>query len=117
MISRRPVPDSRRSTSGPYKIGKFQAGQWIEYERVEDYWGRDLAARRGLYNFDRIRIDCYQERQAGFEAFKKGEIHFRQEFTSRVWATGYDFPALRTARSSSANSPRRRNRAVPVQSR
>ena len=81
--------------SGPYRIGKFQAGLWIEYERVEDYWGRDLAARRGLYNFDRIRIDCYQERQAGFEAFKKGEIHFRQEFTSRVWATGYDFPALR----------------------
>ena len=81
--------------SGPYRIGRFQAGLWIEYERVEDYWGRDLAARRGLFNFDRIRIDCYQERQAGFEAFKKGEIHFRQEFTSRVWATGYDFPALR----------------------
>lgn len=81
--------------SGPYKIGKLSAGQWIEYERVADYWGRELPVSMGLNNFDVIRIDTYQERQAGFEAFKKGEIHFRQEFTSRVWATGYDFPALR----------------------
>ena len=81
--------------SGPYKMGKLSAGQWIEYERVKDYWGIDLPVNRGLYNFDFIRIDTYQERQAGFEAFKKGEIQFRQEFTSRVWATGYDFPALK----------------------
>lgn len=82
-------------SSGPYKIGKFAAGQWIEYERVEDYWARDLPVMRGLYNFDRIRIDTFQDRQPAFEAFKKGEIHFRQEFTARVWATGYDFPALK----------------------
>ena len=49
---------------------------------------------RGLYNFDRIRIEFYRDRQAGFEAFKKGEMLFREEFTSRIWATGYDFPAL-----------------------
>ncbi|MGE0279558.1 MAG: extracellular solute-binding protein [Rhizobiaceae bacterium] len=81
--------------SGPYKFGKMAAGQWIEYERVPGYWGVDLPVNKGLYNFDVIRVDTYQERQAGFEAFKKGEIHFRQEFTSRVWATAYDFPALK----------------------
>jgi len=81
--------------SGPYRIGKVTAGQWIEYERVADYWAKDLPIMKGLYNFDVLRVDTYQERQAGFEAFKKGEIHFRQEFTSRVWATGYDFPALK----------------------
>jgi len=80
--------------SGPYKMGKLAGGQWIEYERVADYWGADLPVVRGLYNFDIIRVDTYQERQAAFEAFKKGEIHFRQEFTSRVWATGYDFPSV-----------------------
>jgi microcin C transport system substrate-binding protein len=80
--------------SGPYKVGRVSPGQTIEYERVADYWGRDLPVNRGLYNFDRIRIEFYQDRQAGFEAFKKGDVLYRQEFTARVWATGYDFPAL-----------------------
>jgi microcin C transport system substrate-binding protein len=81
--------------SGPYRVGRVAAGQTIEYERVEDYWARDLPVNRGLYNFDRIRIEFYRDRQAGFEAFKKGDVLFRQEFTARVWATGYDFPALK----------------------
>ncbi|MBU0584592.1 MAG: extracellular solute-binding protein [Alphaproteobacteria bacterium] len=80
--------------SGPYRVGRISAGRSIEFDRVEDYWARDLPINRGLYNFDRIRIEFYRERQAAFEAFKKGDIHFRQEFTSRTWATDYDFPAL-----------------------
>ncbi len=80
--------------SGPYKVGLVRAGQTFELERVADYWGRDLPVNRGLYNFDRIRIEFYGDRQAAFEAFKKGEVHFREEATSRIWATGYDFPAI-----------------------
>ena len=80
--------------SGPYKVGRVAAGQTIEYDRVDDYWGKDLGVHRGLYHFDTIRIEFYRERQAAFEAFKKGAILFRQEFTSRVWATEYDFPAI-----------------------
>ena len=80
--------------SGAYKVGRVAAGQTIEYERVDDYWGRDLPVNRGQNNFGRIRIEFYRDRQAGFEAFKKGDVTYRQEFTSRIWATGYDFPAL-----------------------
>lgn len=80
--------------SGPYKIGRVSAGRTVEYDRVPDYWGRELPVNVGQYNFDRIRIDFYQDRQAAFEAFKKGDTHFREENTARVWATGYDFPAL-----------------------
>jgi microcin C transport system substrate-binding protein len=80
--------------SGPYKVGLVVPGQTIAYERVSDYWARDLGVNRGQYNFDTIRIEFYRERQAAFEAFKKGDIHYRQEFTSRTWATGYDFPAI-----------------------
>ena len=79
---------------GPYKVGRFAAGQFIEYAKVSDYWGRELGVNRGLNHFDRIRIEFYRERQAAFEAFKKGDILCREEFTARVWATGYDFPAL-----------------------
>ena len=81
--------------SGPYKVGLVRPGQTIEYERVADYWGRDLAVNRGLYHFDKIRIEFYGDRQAAFEAFKKGEVHYREEATSRLWATAYDFPAMR----------------------
>ena len=80
--------------AGPYKVGRFSPGRYIEYDRVEDYWARDLPVVRGLYHFDRIRIDFFRDRNAAFEAFKKGEALWREEFTSRVWATGYDFPAL-----------------------
>ncbi|RJT38703.1 ABC transporter substrate-binding protein [Mesorhizobium waimense] len=79
---------------GAYKVGRWSAGSWIEYERVADYWGKDLPVNRGQNNFERIRIEFYQDRTAGFEAFKKGEILYREEFTSRVWATAYDFPAF-----------------------
>jgi microcin C transport system substrate-binding protein len=103
----RPVPGS-----GPYKVGRFSAGQFIEYERVADYWGRDLPVNRGLYNFDRLRIEFYQDRQAAFEAFKKGEILYRQEFTARVWATGYDFPALRDGRVVRREFPSERRPAM-----
>ena len=80
--------------SGPYKVGNLAAGRFIEYERVADYWGKDLPVNVGSYNFDVIRIDFFAERQAAFEAFKKGDITFREEFTSITWAQDYNFPAV-----------------------
>ncbi len=79
--------------SGPYAVGNMSAGRYIEYRRVADYWGKDLPVNVGQGNFDEIRIDFFQERETAFEAFKKGAITYREEFTSITWATGYDFPA------------------------
>lgn len=84
--------------SGPYKVGNFSFGSYIEFERVADWWANDLPPMRGSYNFDVIRYEYYRDRTASFEAFKKGSITFREEFTSRQWATGYDFPALNEGR-------------------
>lgn len=84
--------------SGPYRVGRFEAGLFLEYERVDDYWAKDLGTAKGFNHFQTIRIEFYQERLAGFEAFKKGDITFRQEFTSKNWATAYDFPAVQDGR-------------------
>ncbi len=84
--------------SGPYKVGRFDAGSFIEYDRVDDYWARDLGTAKGINHFQTIRIDFFKERVAGFEAFKKGDITFRQEFTSKRWATEYEFPAVSDGR-------------------
>lgn len=84
--------------SGPYKVGLVHPGQTVEFERVADYWGRDLPVNRGQFHFDRLRIEFYGDRQSAFEAFKKGDVQFREEATSRIWATGYDFPALKAGK-------------------
>tara|TARA_R110002124_G_scaffold1051_2_gene5500 strand:+ start:2660 stop:4543 length:1884 start_codon:yes stop_codon:yes gene_type:complete len=85
-------------SSGPYKIGTFKAGDSINYDRVDDYWARDINVNRGCWNFERLRFEFYRDRTAGFEAFSSGQNVFREEFTSKVWATQYNFPAVKDGR-------------------
>lgn len=85
-------------SSGPYRPSAVESGRYIEYSRIPDYWAKDLPTARGLDNFDIVRIDFFAERTASFEAFKKGVIHWRQEATSQIWATGYNFPAVTDGR-------------------
>jgi microcin C transport system substrate-binding protein len=84
--------------SGAYKVGRLEAGRFIEYERVKDWWGADLPCRRGMNNFDVVRYEFYRDREAAFQAFTGKNYLFREEFTARVWATRYDFPAVRDGR-------------------
>ncbi len=80
--------------SGPYRITKVDQGRSVTLERVADYWARDLPVNRGRYNFASIRFDFYRDRNVEFEAFKAHEYDYREEFTSKVWATSYKFPAV-----------------------
>ena len=80
--------------SGPYRVGKVDAGRSIAFERVADYWGAALPVMTGRYNFDTIFIDYYRDRTVLVEALKAGEYDFHEEFTSKVWATQYDIPAV-----------------------
>src|SRR5206468_3081010 len=81
--------------SGPYKVGRFEPGRHIEYERVKDWWGADLPVARGQNNFDILRYEYYRDREVAFEGFTAKSYLFREEFTSRTWATRYDFQAIR----------------------
>jgi microcin C transport system substrate-binding protein len=84
--------------SGPYKVGRFEPGRFIEYQRVTDWWGADLPVSRGQNNFDIVRFEYYRDRDVAFEGFTGGSYLFREEFTSRIWATRYDFPACKDGR-------------------
>ena len=84
--------------SGAYKVGRFEPGRFIEYERVKDWWGSDLPTWRGLNNFDIVRFEFYRDRDVAYEGFTAKNYLFREEFTSRIWATRYDFPAIRDGR-------------------
>lgn len=84
--------------SGPYKVGKFEVNRYIEFERVKDWWGAELPVTRGSYNFDVVRYEFYRDRDVAFEGFTARSYLFREEFTARVWATRYDFPAVKDGR-------------------
>ncbi len=84
--------------SGAYKVAKFEPGRFIDYERVTDWWGADLPVAKGQNNFDKVRFEYYRDREVGFEGFTGGNYLFREEFTSRVWATRYGFPAFKDGR-------------------
>jgi microcin C transport system substrate-binding protein len=84
--------------SSAYKVGRFEAGRYIEYERVKGWWGADLPVAKGQNNFDVLRYEYYRDRDVGFEGFTAKNYLFREEFTSRTWATRYDFPAFKDGR-------------------
>ncbi|OEY67690.1 extracellular solute-binding protein [Marinobacter sp. X15-166B] len=75
--------------SGPYRIGRFDAGRSITYTRVEDYWAEQIPVRKGRFNFDAIHYDYYSDDTVALEAFKAGNYDFRLESSAKNWATAY----------------------------
>jgi peptide/nickel transport system substrate-binding protein len=84
--------------SGPYVVGEVDAGHSVTLRRNPDYWGRDLAVNRGLWNFDTLRFDYYRDINAQLEAFKRGLFDVRVETDPARWQTDYDFAAVRDHR-------------------
>lgn len=81
--------------SGPYRVKTVRPGRSISFERVDDYWGKDLPVNKGMWNFDELRFDSYRDMTVAFESFKAGNLDFWNETSSKNWAMAYDFPAVR----------------------
>jgi peptide/nickel transport system substrate-binding protein len=84
--------------TGPYIVGEVDPGKSVTLKRNPDYWGRDLAINRGLWNFDEVRFDYYREANTHLEAFKRGLYDLRYEHDPGRWQTAYDFAAVRDGR-------------------
>lgn len=84
--------------SGPYKIGAVQPGSTIRYELRDDYWGKNLPINLGQYNFRTINYTYFSDADVEFEAFRAGNIDYRQENSSSRWVTRYDFDAVKDGR-------------------
>ncbi len=80
--------------SGAYRVGRFEFGRTLSMERVPDGWSKDLPVMRGLNNFDTRRTEYFRDGTVALEAFKAGQIDFREENVAKDWATAYDFPAV-----------------------
>ncbi|NOX38952.1 MAG: ABC transporter substrate-binding protein [Alphaproteobacteria bacterium] len=81
--------------SGPYVLDKVEPGKTVSYKRRDDYWGKNLPVNVGRWNFDKLAVEYYSDYTAAFEGFKGGSYNYREEFSSKVWGTAYDFPALK----------------------
>lgn len=93
--------------SGPYRITDVRPGRRLVFERVKNYWGRDLPINRGKYNVDRLEVEFYRDNNVAFEAFKAGLFDFYFDHKASNWENAYDFPAVRNGQV--------RKRAVPHQ--
>lgn len=84
--------------SGPYEVAEAEPGRAIVYRRRDDYWARDLPVNVGRWNFDEIRIEYYRDRSVIPQEIAAGKIDLHESFSSRAWATEFDFPAVRDGR-------------------
>jgi microcin C transport system substrate-binding protein len=84
--------------SGPYRIKEFEPGRTITYQRVENYWGKDLNVTIGRDNFGELRFEYFRDFTVEFEAFKADQFDWYDEHSAKNWATGYDFPAVEQKR-------------------
>jgi microcin C transport system substrate-binding protein len=76
--------------AGPYRVAKVDPGRSVLYQRIENHWAAQLPVMRGRYNFDMVRFDYFRDRDIAFQAFFSKSYDFREEFTSRSWATQYE---------------------------
>ena len=83
---------------GAYRIKEFTAGRTVVFERVKDYWGKDLNVNVGRDNFEELRYEYFRDSTVALEAFKADVVDWRTENSAKNWATAYDFPAIKDKR-------------------
>ncbi len=84
--------------AGAYRLKEFVAGRTLVYERVKDYWGKDISVNVGRDNFDQIRFEYFRDTTVALEALKADQVDWRTENSAKSWATSYDFPAVQDKR-------------------
>nr|WP_314875579.1 extracellular solute-binding protein [uncultured Pseudomonas sp.] len=84
--------------SGPYRVAEVKAGRSVRFERVKDYWAKDLPLNRGMFNFDVMTFDYYRDSTVALEALKAGQFDYNLEMAAKNWANAYNVPAVREGR-------------------
>ncbi|HCI48514.1 MAG TPA: hypothetical protein DEZ09_01520 [Holosporales bacterium] len=93
-------------SNGPYRIKSFEPGRFIVYERIKDFWGKDLPTYKGRFNFDEIRLDYYLSESILFEAFKSGKIDMMEEENPQKWKWNYAFAASKKIKKEEVDHKR-----------
>lgn len=80
--------------NGPYRVARVDAGRSVVFERVKDWWGKDLPVSRGLYNFDSLTVNFYGDVEIARQLLQAGTFDYNREFSSAGFVVGYSGPAI-----------------------
>ncbi len=59
---------------GPYRVARVEKGQFVELERIADWWGDGNKYMQHRFNPDRVRITVIRDMNVAWEYFMRGEI-------------------------------------------
>ncbi|MBQ8677709.1 MAG: ABC transporter substrate-binding protein [Alphaproteobacteria bacterium] len=99
--------------SGPYVLDKFDVNKFIQFKRNPDYWAKDLPTRKGMFNFDELRYDYYQDTTVTLQALLAGNVDAREEYIAKIWATGYNNDVVKSGKVLKKDIEH--NNAAPLQ--
>ena len=88
--------------SGPYRVSKVEPGRSVAFERVNDWWAKDLPVSRGLYNFDQLVVNFYGDIEVSRQLLIAGAYDYNREYSATGFTIRYDSPALRDGRLQKA---------------
>ena len=93
--------------TGPYVLDEdaLEMGRTVTYMRDPDWWGAEHWLNVGRWNFDSVRVEAFADSSAALEGFKGGVYTFRNENSSKDWATAYNFPAVQKGWVEKAELP------------
>ncbi|MCT4683404.1 MAG: extracellular solute-binding protein [Roseicyclus sp.] len=94
--------------TAPYVIDDFEAGRFVSLRRNPDYWGADIAFRRGTNVIDEVRMEFFADGTAMFEAFTAGILSTMRETSAQSWAERYDFPRVQSGEVVLSEVPHQR---------
>ena len=63
----------------------------IVFERVQDYWGKDLNVNKGVHNFDHFKLTYFFDLNVMLQALRAGVFDYRFDQNEKTFATAYDF--------------------------
>ena len=61
--------------SGPYKVGKFEQGRFLEFERVKDWWGAEAADHARAEQFRRAALRLLPRSRHRIRRLQRQELH------------------------------------------
>lgn len=75
-------------------MGDFKPGRSVAWQRVDDYWGRNLAVNKGRFNFDTVRYEYFLDIYVARESVRAGAVDIIQDTIATSWMTAWNIPSV-----------------------
>ncbi len=70
---------------GPYRISEVEKGQYVTFERVDDWWGNNVKYLANRFNVDEVRLTVIRDMNVAWEYFLRGELDTHPVIMPNFW--------------------------------